>query len=348
MAVLPIGVRLFAGAGLDVGNAGRLDGAHLLYTNSADVREQPLAVTEQDRDDVELELIDQPRGEVLLDDVGASADHHILAGRGPLGLIERGLDPLGHEDEGGASLHLQGLPRMVGEHEDRGVEGRVVAPPAVPGRVVAPRAGPAPEHVPAHHRRPDVRQRLLDHGRADIDFATIQAMLLAPRLELDDPLVEIFAAHAERVLLALVRAGDVSVQRNRDVEPELAHGKALLSFGSLRDGRSRCHPLWRPRPPSELIARSSRVRLKPRVNLFPWRTRKRSVTAALEEESGVSGPPSFGPLPVSYVPEAGARSGCLRPISRSTTSVVPVSHESLSGGETCRAGSTASSRSWPS
>ena len=52
---------------------GGLDGAHLLESEFADVLEQPLAVTEQDRDDVELELIDQPGGEVLLGDAGASS-----------------------------------------------------------------------------------------------------------------------------------------------------------------------------------------------------------------------------------------------------------------------------------
>jgi hypothetical protein len=48
-------------------------------------------------------------------------------------------------------------------------------------------------------------------------------MLLAPRLELDDPLLEFSAADAKRVLLALMRTGDVSVQRDRQVEPGCAH-----------------------------------------------------------------------------------------------------------------------------
>jgi len=39
--------------------------------------------------------------------------------------------------------------------------------------LLAPRAGPAPEHVPAHHGRADVRLRLLDHGRAGVDLATL-------------------------------------------------------------------------------------------------------------------------------------------------------------------------------
>jgi TraM recognition site of TraD and TraG len=43
---------------LDVGDAWRLDRAHLLDLEVADVLEQPLAVPEQDRDEAQLELVD--------------------------------------------------------------------------------------------------------------------------------------------------------------------------------------------------------------------------------------------------------------------------------------------------
>jgi hypothetical protein len=112
-----------------VGHARRFHPAHLLELEVANVLEQPLAATEQDGDEVELELIDQAGGEILLDEVGASPEEHILAAHGVPRLLERGLDPIGDEDEGGASLHLQRLAGMVGEHEDRRVEERVVAPP---------------------------------------------------------------------------------------------------------------------------------------------------------------------------------------------------------------------------
>jgi hypothetical protein len=91
---------------------------------------------------VQLELINQPGGQILLDGAGASSQQHIPATSGLLGLLECGPDPLGDEDEGGPSLHLQGLAGMVGEHEDRRVERRVVAPPAVPRG--SSRQGPGP------------------------------------------------------------------------------------------------------------------------------------------------------------------------------------------------------------
>ena len=94
-------------------DTGRLDRTHLLESEAAHVVEQPLAVTEHDRDDVELELVDQPCGQVLLDDVGASTEQHVQPASGLLRLLERGPDPIGDEGEGGASLHLQGRSGMV-------------------------------------------------------------------------------------------------------------------------------------------------------------------------------------------------------------------------------------------
>jgi hypothetical protein len=58
-------------------------------------------------------------------------------------------------------------------------------------------------------------------------------LLLAPRLELEDPTMQIHAADAERVLLALVRAGDVSVQRNGQLEPDIAHRTSLASLEDI-------------------------------------------------------------------------------------------------------------------
>src|SRR5436189_3343759 len=101
----------------DVGDAGCLDRAHLLDLEVADVLEQPLAVAEQDRRDVEPELIDQPRGEVLLDDTGPSTEQDVLVARDPLRLFEGRSDPVGDEEEGGASFPLLGLTPVMRQGE---------------------------------------------------------------------------------------------------------------------------------------------------------------------------------------------------------------------------------------
>src|SRR5438876_6400507 len=48
-------------------------------------------------------------------------------------------------------------------------------------------------------------------------------MGLAPGGQRNHPVVEPLAALAERVLLALVRSGDETVQGDRDMTPKLAH-----------------------------------------------------------------------------------------------------------------------------
>jgi len=92
-----------------VRDARRVYRAQLLELEVADVLEQPLTVSEQDRDEVQLELVNQPGGQVLLDNAGAPAEQHIPAARGLPGLLERGLDPIGDEDEGGAASISRGL-----------------------------------------------------------------------------------------------------------------------------------------------------------------------------------------------------------------------------------------------
>ena len=49
------------------------------------------------------------------------------------------------------------------------------------------------------------------------------AVHLPERLEREEPLVQLHPAHAEWVLLALVRAAGIAVQRHRDAESQLAH-----------------------------------------------------------------------------------------------------------------------------
>ena len=80
-----------------------------------------------------------------------------LAGLGPRPL-ERGLDPVGHEVEGRAALHLDRVVRVMGEHEDGVVVRRIRPPPAAP--VAIPLAADRAEHVAAHDGRPGVDDRV--------------------------------------------------------------------------------------------------------------------------------------------------------------------------------------------
>ena len=67
----------------------RLDRPNLLELQfGADVVEEPSAATKHQRDDVQLDLVDEPRREVLVDEAGAAADQDVLSGRGATRLIE--------------------------------------------------------------------------------------------------------------------------------------------------------------------------------------------------------------------------------------------------------------------
>jgi hypothetical protein len=195
-----------------VRDAGSVDHAHQFEARPADAVKRPFAGPEDHRHHVELEAVDRSRGQVLADDVRPASDHHVALARRLFRVIERGVDPVRDEDERGAALHLQRIPRVTGQYEDRRVIRRIVAPPASPRRVLAPRARAAAEHVPAHDDGTDVRLRLLDGERAGVHLAALQALCRAPGREVEHPLMERHPALAERVLLALVRAGHVSVE----------------------------------------------------------------------------------------------------------------------------------------
>src|SRR4051812_25850549 len=105
---------------LDVGDARRLDGPYLLELDiaAAEVVEQARATTEQHGHDVQLELVEEPGGQVLVDDLGAAPEHDVLTVRGLFGLLERPLDAVGDEVIGRAAVHRHRLTGVVGDDED--------------------------------------------------------------------------------------------------------------------------------------------------------------------------------------------------------------------------------------
>src|SRR5204863_6988759 len=149
-------------------------------------------------------------------------------------LFERGLDSVGDEVERGPALHLHRITRVMGENEHGVVVGRVVAPPARPLLVAPGTTVDRAEHVPAHHPGADVLARFLDYPCALVDFAALVAVGLAPGGQRNHPVVEPLTALAERVLLALVGAGDETVHGDRDVTPKLAHRASSVGGRSGR------------------------------------------------------------------------------------------------------------------
>src|SRR5436309_8290947 len=116
-----------------------------------DAVEDPLAGAEQDRRNVERELVDDPGNEGLAHGRGAARDvYAALPGR-LARLCVSGVEAAGDEVEGRPAFHLDWLVSVMGEHKHRRVVRRLGTPPAAP--VLIPLAADRPEHVPPHDVR---------------------------------------------------------------------------------------------------------------------------------------------------------------------------------------------------
>jgi hypothetical protein len=99
----------------------------------------------------------------------------------------------------------------------------VIAPPPLPW-VLAPRPTHRAEHVATHDRRTDVLKSLAQHivinSRLAAAYVAVQR---AEGFSGKGPVVNMDRAFAERIFNALVRPGNVAVERYRDVESQFAH-----------------------------------------------------------------------------------------------------------------------------
>ena len=202
-----------ADAVLQVRHARRLDRPDLFEPElRADAVEQACAAAEHERRDVQLELVDEAGSQVLVDGVGSAADRDVLAAGRRLRLLERRLDPVGHEGERRVR-ERQRLALVVGEHEDRHVERRVVAPPSLP------RSSPQGPGPPPNLPRPMISAPTFAIASSRTALLALTSPPSLPcgsrhALRANDPVVQALAALAERILLALVRSGHVAVRRH--------------------------------------------------------------------------------------------------------------------------------------
>src|SRR4029450_13999734 len=103
---------------------------------------------------------------------------------------------------------------MVRKHKYGGVVRRIIAPPAFP-TVIRPRAANRTKHVAPHYPGADVLESpsckvVVYTGRAS--FVSGHPLKCCGR---NDPLMQPFAAFAERIVQALLWAGSKPIQGNR-------------------------------------------------------------------------------------------------------------------------------------
>jgi hypothetical protein len=98
------------------------------------------------------------------------------------------------------ALHLDRLVRIVGEDEHRRVVWRLLSPPSSP--ITIPGASDGAEHVAAH----DIRTAAPHELPLGANVSFVKRLVQVP-------VVEFETADAQRVLAALIRACDESVER---------------------------------------------------------------------------------------------------------------------------------------
>src|SRR6202021_3499867 len=108
----------------------------------------------------------QAGGEELGAGGGAPADTDVESARRLPGRRKRPRRAGVDEVEGGAALHLDRGPDVMGEHEDGGMERRLLAPPALP-LLVGPRPALRAELVAPHDLHADARPPVARGGIVD-------------------------------------------------------------------------------------------------------------------------------------------------------------------------------------
>ena len=176
--------------------------------------EEPNAGAEEDRHEIEPDLVDEARGESLAGDGRPAGDSDVAAGRRLLRLRDRGLDAVGDERERRPALALERWARVMGDDEDRKVERRILAPPTVPRIVVPTGLGRRRTcSVPSRRRR----DSSLHPGEPPCSGNRCRPPLRATRARRRalDPVVEAHAADTDRVIDALI---DSAVKPSSEID----------------------------------------------------------------------------------------------------------------------------------
>src|SRR3954453_14376833 len=212
-----------------------LDG---LKPERLDAVKDPLAESEQDRRDVQRELVYDPGNEGLAHSRGAARDVY-AALPGPLArLCVSGVEVAGDEVEGRPAFHLDRLVSVMGEHKDRRVVRRLGTPPAAP--VLIPLAADRPEHVPPHDVRAARTHEPVGRRRVGLVGALVAEM----------PGMELAPSLTEWILAALVGASDETVERDRHGAGRVRHRRPLGLVCDLQVAIAPLEP-----PPSHRIVK---------------------------------------------------------------------------------------------
>ena len=196
----------------DVSGALARDGprAFIAQRLQVDSIQEMLSRTQHDRSNRQVQLVDEAGPQVLANGGHAAAEPHVASARCFDRLLQRGVNALGHEPKLRASRHPERRPRVMRQDEDWGVIGRLIAPPPLP-TLVQPRAPDGTEHVAPENPGSDSVEALLRDPVVDARLSSGLPVHLPPEARWEEPLHELRAVDAERVLAVLARPGAETV-----------------------------------------------------------------------------------------------------------------------------------------
>src|SRR5213594_135585 len=182
-----------------------------------------------------MQLVDQAGAQILPDSGYAAAEADVAAVRCSARLLQGGVNAFGHKAKLRTSRHPERRPRVMHQHEDGRVIRRLLAPPALPA-LVRPRAPDRTQHVAPKNPGTDSGKALLSDSVVDSRLSIVMAVHLPPHARVEEPLHQLGAPDAERILEILVRPGAVAVDGKRealDAESRLWHAPCYLFCGGM-------------------------------------------------------------------------------------------------------------------
>src|SRR4030081_1014392 len=170
-----------------------------------------------------MQLVDQGGAQILPNSGYAATEADVAAARCSARLLKSGVNAFGHKAKLRTSRHPERRPRVMRQHEDGRVIRRLVAPPALPA-VVRPWASDRTKHVAPKNPGTDSGKALLRNSVIDPRLSIVIAVHPPPYACVEEPLHQLRAPDAERILEILVRPGTVAVDGNREaLEAESRH-----------------------------------------------------------------------------------------------------------------------------
>src|SRR5882724_1894146 len=170
-----------------------------------------------------MQLVNQGGAQILPYSGYAAAEADVAAARSSGGLLQSVVNAPGDKAKLRSSRHPERRPLVMRQHEDRRVIRRLVAPPALPA-VVRPRTSDRTEHVAPKNPGTDSGQALLRNSVVDARLSIVIAVHPPPYACVEEPLHQLRAPDAERILEILSRPSTVAVDGNREaLDAEFRH-----------------------------------------------------------------------------------------------------------------------------